>query len=105
MTQSSVLRLLVLTGLLLWASPTWACDFDTDCSPGSRCLKRRSEISGVCAGGLFPGNRYDHQPYEDPLDPTGTVGITCAFDTDCDPGQRCVKGRSSIEGVCLRKRR
>ena len=31
--------------------------FDTDCFPGSKCLKGAGSLYGVCAGGLFPGKR------------------------------------------------
>jgi len=61
-------------------------------------------IYGVCAGGIFPGNTYDQKPAYDPLDPNGTVGQTCSFETDCGPGNRCLKSGGSIFGVCVRER-
>lgn len=91
----------VLTAFFRQAS---ACGFDTDCQPGSRCLKARGALYGVCAGGLFPGNRNDEQPVFNPLDPNRTYGNTCSFDIDCGPGSVCLKARGSIEGVCLRRR-
>ena len=78
-----------------------ACQFNTDCEPGSRCVKAASALYGVCFGGLFPGNRNDDKPVYSPLDPNRTYGDTCQFNTDCGPGSRCVK-RGGIYGVCLR---
>ncbi|MEQ1601062.1 MAG: hypothetical protein ABL885_04725 [Methylophilaceae bacterium] len=80
---------------------SFACSFDTDCSPGSKCVKSRGDIYGICAGGLFPGNKNDQQPVYAPLDINRTYGYTCSFDTDCGPGSKCAKDRGSIEGVCV----
>lgn len=89
---------------LMLSAQAWACTFDTDCSPGSRCLKPPGQIYGVCISGIQPGNRWDRQPVYDPLDPNRTTGNTCSFDTDCGPGSKCAKSRGSIYGVCLRTR-
>lgn len=80
---------------------SFACAFDTDCSPGSKCVKARGELYGICAGGLFPGNKNDQQPVDAPLDINGTYGNTCSFDTDCGPGSKCAKDGGAIEGVCI----
>lgn len=80
---------------------TLACSFDTDCSPGSHCLKSSGELYGICAGGISPGNSNDSQPVESPIDPNGTTGNTCSFDTDCGPGSSCLKSSSSIYGACM----
>ena len=92
----------ILVGLALWLtiSSATACSFDTDCSPGSRCLKAPGSIYGVCAGGLFPGNSNDRQPVYSPLDLNKTYGNTCSFDVDCGPGSSCLK-EGSIYGVCI----
>ena len=90
--------------LLLLSSEVWACAFDTDCSPGSKCLKKSGQIYGLCIAGIQPGNKWDQRPVYDPLDPNRTTGSTCSFDTDCGPGSKCVKSTGSIHGVCLRTR-
>jgi len=91
----------VLAGLL---SPSvgLACQFDTDCDVGSKCLKNPGSIYGICAGGMSPGNDGDRNAVYDPLDPNETVGDTCSFDVDCGPGNKCLKARGQIKGVCVR---
>lgn len=83
---------------------SFACSFDTDCNPGSKCVKDRGEIYGICAGGLFPGNRNDQQPVRSSLDVNGTYGNTCSFDVDCGPSSKCAKERGAIDGVCVKGR-
>lgn len=90
-------RAILASTLLLIATPALACMFDTDCEPGSKCLKRG--LYGVCAGGLYPGNDSDDVPVYDPLDLNGTTGDTCSFDLDCGIGAKCLK--SGIYGVCI----
>jgi hypothetical protein len=90
--------------LFLIPSVSFACSFDTDCSPGSKCIKASGAIYGICAGGIFPGNKNDRQPVYSPLDINRTYGNTCSFDTDCGPGSRCMKDSGAINGVCIRSR-
>jgi len=85
-------------------SISFACSFDTDCNPGSKCVKAKGQIYGVCLRGISPGNSNDRQPVYNPLDPNRTTGNTCSFNTDCGPGSKCVKGSGSIYGACLRAR-
>lgn len=92
-----------LIGLLLLApGVTGACDFDSDCAVGSRC------VADVCVGGLWPGNDNDDAPLSRHDRPTWdlseTYGDTCQFDIDCGIGMRCAKGRSALEGTCVRRR-
>jgi len=90
-------------GFSILSSQVFACQFDVDCSPGSKCLKKRSQLYGVCIGGIKPGNKWDKKPVYDPLDTNRTTGNTCSFNVDCGPGSKCVKSHG-IYGVCLRKR-
>jgi len=92
------LALSVVMALACCPAPSLACSFDTDCEPGSHCVKDAGQIHGYCMGGMFPGNQYDRAPVRDPLDIRGTRGNTCSFDVDCGPGGRCVK--SGLYGVC-----
>lgn len=73
------------------------CQFNTDCSIGSQCIKNGG-LYGVCFGGMNPGNSYDRQPA---TDFQGGAGWTCSFNTDCDIGYACVK--SGLQGVCLKR--
>jgi hypothetical protein len=88
--------------LVFCSSQAFACAFDTDCSPGSKCVKPSGQVNGVCTGGNFPGNKYDQKPYADPFDPNRTAGKTCSFNLECGPGSRCALGLG-IYGVCVRK--
>ena len=95
--------LLILVAALVMPGVAFGCQFDTDCDVGSRCLKQRGEIQGICAGGMNPGNDYDEGPiYDNSLDPNETVGNTCSFDVDCGPGSKCLKARGQLKGVCVR---
>ena len=92
--------------ILVFLAPSggFACSFDTDCMPGSKCLKESGSIYGVCVGGIFPGNRNDRQPVKAPLDLDKTYGNTCSFDTDCGPSSVCFKPSGSMYGTCLKRR-
>ena len=87
--------------LALFSAQTLACSFDSDCSPGSKCVKPSGRVIGFCSGGQFPGNQYDKGPYSDPFDPNRTAGKTCSFNIDCGPGNHCQMGLG-IYGVCVR---
>jgi hypothetical protein len=95
---------LCLAGFVLGLSvaQVMACAFDSDCSPGSKCVRPSGQVIGICTGGQFPGNKYDQKPYIDPFDPNRTAGKTCAFSIECGPGSRCALGLG-IYGVCVRK--
>ena len=82
------------------AQPSLACQFDTDCEPGSICEKSSGSLYGVCLGGISPGNSNDREPVYSPLDLNETYGDTCQFDVDCGPGSSCVKD-GGIYGACL----
>ena len=86
----------------LAAAPAGACEFDSDCAPGSRCVKRAGFAYGICLGGDQPGNDEDVNPPTDPLDPGGKVGTRCEFDSQCGPGNVCMKEPGSLYGACVR---
>lgn len=79
-----------------------ACQFNTDCEVGSKCIKSSGSIYGVCMGGMSPGNKNDDKPIYAPLDTNKTYGDTCQFNTDCGPGSKCIKESGHIYGVCIR---
>ena len=84
------------------ASRTFACSFDTDCQVGSKCIKPPDSLSGVCAGGLYPGNDNDRRPAYVPVGLDKTYVNTCSFDSDCGLGCLCVKS-DGITGTCMAK--
>jgi hypothetical protein len=93
----------ILVGFFIFPGAALACSFDTDCSPGSKCVKAKGSLDGVCLGGTSPGNKNDSRPVYAPLDVNRTYGNTCAFNTDCGPGSVCVK-QGGIDGVCMKAR-
>ena len=95
--------LLTIATIFIFQSVSMACQFNTDCDPGSNCLKRSGSIYGICVGGISPGNSNDRVPVYSPLDPNGTYGNTCQFSTDCGPGSVCTKSSGSINGTCMKK--
>ncbi len=92
---------LAALAMALCSAQAMACAFDTDCSPGSKCVKPSGRVNGMCTGGTFPGNQYDQKPYSDPFDPNRTAGKTCSFNIECGSGNHCQKGLG-IYGVCQR---
>lgn len=101
--KKMLLKSMMLAGLILGGSSlSYACQFNTDCNPGSKCLKASGSLYGACVGGISPGNRNDRQPVYAPLNINKTYGNTCSFNTDCGPGSVCVKGRG-IYGTCMKR--
>ena len=89
--------------LILWIPfKTFACEFNTDCDPGSKCQKyNQYSLYGVCVGGLNPGNKGDRKPVRDSLDRNSKVGSQCSFNTDCDIGHKCMKEAGQLYGTCM----
>lgn len=94
------MKYLFLSLVLLGSVPATACQFDTDCSVGSQCIKQGYSLNGVCMGGLNPGNNNDRKPVYNQLNPRDKTGNTCSFDTDCGIGLTCHKSGYSIKGTC-----
>ena|SRR6185437_4689973 len=102
MNRSCITSTLAIA-VLLWTSiECVACMLETDCSPGSKCIKQAGQVLGWCSGGRFPGNRYDQKPYTDPFDTNRTAGKTCSFNVECGPGSQCAMGLGTY-GVCVRQ--
>lgn len=101
MLKAFFIAMLVTGALAMTTDAAVACQFNTDCNPGSQCVKNGG-LYGVCAGGIQPGNDNDRQPVYSPMDPNRTTGNTCQFNTDCGPGAQCAK-TSGIYGVCMRR--
>jgi hypothetical protein len=93
-----VIQAIVLMGMAISFSIANACQFNTDCDVGSKCIKRSGGLYGYCMGGMNPGNSYDREPA---TDIRGGGGWTCSFNTDCDPGYMCAK--SGLQGVCVKR--
>ncbi len=92
----------ILLFIMIIATPAMACESDTDCLPGSQCLKASGSMYGMCTGGLSAGNSNDQQPVGPPSTGNRTWGNSCAFDVDCAPGTHCFREGSS-EGFCMIK--
>ncbi len=92
----------LLLAFLITTASAMACESDTDCLPGSQCLKASGSMYGMCTGGFSPGNSNDRQSVSSPSDGNRTWGNTCAFDIDCSPGGHCSKETSSSEGLCMK---
>ena len=93
---------LAALALMLLSAAAMACAFDTDCSPGSKCVKPKGFVTGMCTGGQFPGNQHDQKPFHDPFDPNRTAGNTCSFNIQCGPKSHCQMGLGTY-GVCVRQ--
>jgi hypothetical protein len=97
--KKNIMITLVLFALLM---PNLAnsCIVSDDCHVGSFCLKIKDNVIGFCLGGMFPGNRFDLNPFINNYDSSGK-GKTCILTEDCSPDLDCYKGDYEVLGVCL----
>jgi hypothetical protein len=82
-------RLIVVTILCLIATPAFACVFDTDCKPGTKCM------DSVCSG-----VEVNTDDTDDNVPKKRATGKSCEDNSDCGQGSLCIKG-SGLEGVCI----
>lgn len=77
------------------------CSNDYDCEYGSACVKEQYRAEGFCAKKVNAVG----VPTFTPPDPSSTLPGgpgNCAWDTDCAPTFKCVKGDGQLRGHCLR---
>ena len=91
-----------LFSFLITTTPAMACVSDTDCLPGSQCLKASGSMYGICTSGLSPDNSNDRQPVRDPSEGNRNYANTCSFDIDCSPGSHCSFQINSSDGLCMK---
>lgn len=93
------MRNTILAVAVFFGGAALACQFNTDCEVGSRCVKSAGQLYGVCMGGMAPGNSGDKVPvHEQSGDNTGK---TCSFNVDCGAGGTCLKESGQLQGVCM----
>ena len=93
----------LLGGLLASAAASAACESDSDCKPGLRCLFARERPAGVCAStapSLDPISSKASATV--PLHQRGGTGFACQFTQDCLPRYACYKLGARLEGQCFR---
>lgn len=96
-----MLKFLIVAVLVLIPSISYSCQYDIDCSFGSKCVKSRHQMYGVCVGGFNPGNSNDRKPARFTRDMDGTYGNTCQFNTDCGIRNKCYKSSGRLYGICM----
>ena len=81
-----------------------ACNLDTDCDIGNKCIRQPAEQYGVCAGGLDVGNDRNRGPDKPRLDVDGVEPKSCSTNQDCGVSGVCYQEPGSVGGVCVKKR-
>ena len=97
------MRTLLVMLLFITPATAFACVTFSDCEIGSKCVKRDGSLYGICRGGRSPGNAHDKHPFYAPMDPNGTYGDTCTFNSDCGINSKCVKRRAASIGTCVKR--
>ena len=97
-TLAAMLTLLLSFAPFFFPASAGACESDTDCDAGNKCLKPQGQIYGACVGGVRPGNKYDRQPVHNPNLPN--YGKTCYQDAECGPRLICEKSNKA-SGACI----
>jgi len=97
---------LVLAALFAssFCAPVWACNLDSDCDLGNRCIRQPAEQYGVCAGGLDLGNDRNRGPDRPRLDVDGIEPKSCSSNQDCGVSGVCYQEAGSVGGVCVKRR-
>ncbi|MEI2742337.1 MAG: hypothetical protein V9G63_07840 [Candidatus Competibacter sp.] len=93
----------LLGGALASGAVSAACQSDSDCKPGLRCLFARERPAGVCAStapSLEPITSKATAMV--PLHQRGGTGFPCQFTQDCLPRHACYKLGARLEGQCFR---
>ncbi|MEJ6010152.1 hypothetical protein [Novosphingobium aquae] len=95
----------IAIALILAPATALACNFNTDCNIGSKCMKQAGRLEGVCVGGMSPGEppRENRDPYKWRDTSRKESGAQCSFNTDCEVGSMCLKESGRMYGVCIKR--
>ena len=93
---------IVLTALLTgcFSTPLWACNLDTDCDIGNKCIRQPAEQYGVCAGGLDVGNDRNRGPEKPRIDVDGAEPKSCSSNQECGTWRAVYSTGSARASTC-----
>lgn len=93
----------MLGGLLASVAAGAACQNDSECKPGLRCLFARERPAGVCASTAPSLDPISSKATDMvPLSQRGGTGFPCLSTQDCLPRYACYKLGARLEGQCFR---
>ncbi len=93
------LRGLVIFLVFAWTG-VFACQFDSECDLGYRCIDLGGDSYGWCVPVENPYNN-DLPPWGDHTEVSQDVsGKSCQVDIDCGYGGKCLIPSGSIYGDC-----